>query len=86
MICLTILFSVKRPLNAEKVLSKIMFYVNLDVVDTEDTLRDDIGFNFELTEPFSPIFEKAGYYSTTFLLELGLIFPIICSFILFMGI
>ena len=59
MIVLTVLFSVMRPVNAEVVLTTVMQYVNLDLFDTENFIN--LVFDFPETEPFNPIFEKAGF-------------------------
>ena len=48
-----------RPMNAELVLTTIMSYVNLDMFETESILN--YFFDFVESEPFTPIFKKAGY-------------------------
>ena len=78
MIVLTCLFSVMRPKNAEVTLIAIMAYVNLDIFPVEKFIN--FFFDFPETEPFNPIFELAGYESTTYILELGVIFFIIMGF------
>ena len=35
-------------------------------------------YNFKESEPFNAIFEQAGYETSKFVIELGLIFFIIC--------
>ena len=78
MIVMTVLFSVIRPVNAEVVLTTIMSYVNLDLIETYPML--DKLFTFKESEPFNQIFLQAGYESTTYLVELGLLIFIILGF------
>ena len=40
-------------------------------------------FNFRESGPFNAIFEQAGYETTTFIIELGLIFFLVLAFILY---
>ena len=80
-IVLTVLFSVMRPMNAEVVLTTIMGYVNLDIFDTETYIN--FVFDFPESAPFSIIFEKAGYQSTTYIIELGVVLFVIVGFALF---
>ena len=81
MIVLTVLFSVMRPMNAEVVLTTIMQFVNfdLDFGGTGELLNRV--FKFSDSDPFTPIFEKAGYSGTTYLDELGIVFFFMLAFL-----
>ena len=71
MIVLTVLFSVMRPQNAESVLVTVMEYVNFDIFETQKHIN--FVFDFPETAPFNQIFNRAGYNTTTYIIELGAI-------------
>ena len=83
MIVLTVLFAVEMPLNAEEILIAILGFTNLDLIETE-WLTSFI-FNFEESEPFNDRFSEAGYQTSNFIIELGLIFFIAVAFLIFVS-
>ena len=80
-IVLSILFSVMFPANAEAVFITIMSLVNMDMFGSEVILQS--WFSFKSNESFNPIFEKAGYETTTYILNLGPIFFFVPGFLAF---
>ena len=60
-------------------MTAIMRLTNLDVVNTEPFLTSLFTFRSE-AEPLSEIFNEAGYESSNFIIELGLLFCIIVFF------
>ena len=80
---LTVLFSVKMPVNCYQVMISIMKLTNLDIIPVEDLIQSF--FNFQVdTSPLSDVFEEAGYESSNFLMELGALLVImICSVLLY---
>ena len=77
-IVLTALFSVIMPVNAYDILIEIMKLVNFDLIDVKLALEKVIS----LTElkAFSYLFEAAGYETTNFFIELGILFFFIILF------
>lgn len=63
----------------------IMRLTNLDVIETEDFLTSIFTFKSE-AEPLNATFESAGYQSSNFIIELGLIFIIIVAFSFFLAV
>ena len=80
-IMLSVLLTVDMPLNCYQIMIAIMRLTNLDVVDTEDFLTKFFTFKSEAL-PRNMIFKEAGYETSNFIIELGLIFIIIVVFIL----
>ena len=60
----------------------IMKLTNLDIIKTEDFLSGVFQFKVE-APPFNTAFEEAGYDTSNFIIELGPIFIIGCSAIVF---
>ena len=76
MIVIIVLFNVQFPLNAGKILIDIMSLANLDLIEVDGYISAVFDFQLE-SQPFNAIFEEAGFQSSTFTIELGLIFFII---------
>ena len=76
MIVIIVLFNVQFPLNCAKILIDIMSLANLDIIDVDDYIVALFDFQLD-SPPFNEIFEEAGFESSTFTIELGLIFFVI---------
>lgn len=76
MVVIIVLFNVNFPINCSKILIDIMHLANLDLVDMEEYIAAFFNFKLE-SPPFNQIFEEAGFESSTFVIELGLIFFLI---------
>lgn len=76
MIVFIVLFNVQFPLNTAQILIDIMSLANLDLFEVDGYIIDMFKFKLK-TKPFNEIFEAAGFESSTFTIELGMIFFII---------
>ena len=82
MIVLSSLFTVPVPEYPLVLCITVMKYVNFDIIENREFLDKILKFN--QSEPFNPGFLKAGFQSTIFLDELGLLLFFILGFIVLM--
>ena len=82
MIVLSSLFTVPVPEYPLVLCITVMKYVNFDIIENREFL--DKILRFDQSEPFNPGFLKAGFQSTIFLDELGLLLFFILGFIVLM--
>ena len=73
---ITVLFNIDIPMNCSKILSEILSLANLDLIEVDDYISAIFDFQLE-SKPFNENFEDAGIQSTTFLVELGMLFFVI---------
>lgn len=79
-IVITYMFSILMPVNAELLLLSLMKLTNLDIISTEVAINWI--FDFPHTDPLNERFNRAGYESSNFFIELGPFFFIISVFFL----
>ena len=73
---IVVLFNLNIPVNCSKILSEILSLANLDLIEVDDYIVAIFDFQLE-SPPFNDIFEDAGIQSSTFLVELGMLFFVI---------
>ena len=82
MIVFTVLFTeLLMPEKCKEILSEIMKFTNLDIIEAEPILTQIFG-EFIPTDPYSEDFEELGYDSSNFFLECGPLMFIVIIFML----
>ena len=76
MIVIIVLFNVQFPLNTSQILIDIMALSNLDLFEVDGYITAMFNFGVQ-TKAFNEIFEAAGFETSTFTIELGMIFFIV---------
>lgn len=75
------LFSCVLPINTQILMFSLLRMGNLDIYNTADAYQAI--FNFQNMEPFNALFELAGYDTTNFIIESGMLLFGIIGFALY---
>jgi len=75
------LFSTVLPINTQILMFSMLRLGNLDIYNTADAYQAI--FNFKVLEPFNALFSLAGYDSTNFIIESGMLLFGIVAFALY---
>ena len=76
MIVIIVLFNVQFPLNTAQILIDIMALSNLDLFEVDGYITAMFNFGVQ-TKAFNEKFDAAGFETSTFTIELGMIFFIV---------